>query len=183
MAEHGGYGWKPDTPDSRDRQFAPALDPATTALPPSVDLRGANMPDVYDQGQLGSCTGNAWAALMQFERRRLGHTPDFVPARLFVYYEERVIEHSVGRDSGAQLRDGAKVLAGYGAPPETDWPYDISTFTQAPTAPTPATTHPMARTTPLPATGLDEFPLVATALAGGAVGSVMVAVTRRHRRA
>jgi C1A family cysteine protease len=134
MAEHGGYGWKPDSADSRDYHFAPALDPATTALPPSVDLRGSNMPDVYDQGQLGSCTGNAWAALMQFERRRLGHTPDFVPARLFIYYEERVIENSVGQDSGAQLRDGAKALANNGAPPETDWPYDISTFTEAPTA-------------------------------------------------
>ena len=134
MPEHGGYGWKPDTPDSRDYQFAATLDPATVALPATVDLRGPNMPDVYDQGQLGSCTANAWGALMQFERRRLGHTPDFVPARLFIYYQERVIEHSVAQDSGAQLRDGAKALAGSGAPPETDWPYDISTFAHAPSA-------------------------------------------------
>ncbi len=106
---------------------------AAAPLPAVTDLRGALMPPVYDQGQLGSCTANAWAALMQYERRRLGHTPDFNPARLFIYFQERTIEHTVSQDSGAQLRDGAKALAKVGAPPEADWPYDITTFSHRPT--------------------------------------------------
>jgi C1A family cysteine protease len=133
MPDTHGYGWNPDAPDDRDYHLASPAPEAVANLPKSVDLRGPNMPDVYDQGQLGSCTANAAAGLMQYERRKAGHAPDFVPARLFVYYEERVIEGTVGEDSGAQLRDAAKVLATSGVCPETDWPYDISTFTRPPT--------------------------------------------------
>jgi C1A family cysteine protease len=133
MGQHGGYGWKPDPLDVRDHHLAPLAPWIGARLPRKVDLRGPNMPDVYDQGQLGSCTANAAGALLQFERRKAGHTPDFVPARLFVYYQERVLDGTVGQDSGAYLRDAAKVLATFGACPETDWPYDISTFTQKPT--------------------------------------------------
>jgi len=85
------YGWKPDVPDARDFTLEPAGLSAAAPLPAVTDLRGALMPPVYDQGQLGSCTANAWAALMQYERRRLGHTPDFNPARLFIYFQERTI--------------------------------------------------------------------------------------------
>jgi hypothetical protein len=33
---------------------------------------------------------------------------DFVPSRLFIYYNERAIEGNVGVDSGAYIRDGIK---------------------------------------------------------------------------
>jgi C1A family cysteine protease len=100
-------------------------------LPPKVDLR-PHCPPPYDQGQLGSCTGNAIAGAVQFEREKQHLTPDFVPSRLFIYYGERVIEGTVGTDSGAQIRDGIKVVAQQGVPPETDWPYDITKFAQKP---------------------------------------------------
>jgi C1A family cysteine protease len=58
----------------------------------------------------------------------------FVPSRLFIYYNERVLEHTVNSDSGAQIRDGMKVVAKQGAPPETDWPYDIAKFADKPPA-------------------------------------------------
>ena len=32
-------------------------------------------------------------------------------SRLFIYYNERVIEHTVESDSGAMIRDGVKSLA------------------------------------------------------------------------
>ena len=92
-----------------------------------MDLR-PECPAVYDQGQLGSCTGNAIAAAVQFDRMKQKLTPDFVPSRLFIYYCERVIEGTVGSDAGAQIRDGIKVVAKKGAPPEKDWPYDIAKF-------------------------------------------------------
>ncbi len=126
----GHYGWVPDLPDQRDLTYAaPAM--FLTALPTSVDLR-SGCPDVYDQGQLGSCTGNAIAGAIQFDqiKQKLN---DFVPSRLFIYYNERVVEHTVDSDSGAQIRDGIKVVAKYGAPPEDpDWPYDISKFRDKP---------------------------------------------------
>ena len=53
-----------------------------------------------------------------------------MPSRLFIYYNERVIEGTVGSDAGAQIRDGIKVVAKQGVPPETDWPYDIAKFAQ-----------------------------------------------------
>jgi len=125
----GHYGWVPDLPDHRDLTYAaPAA--FLTALPTSVDLR-SGCPDVYDQGQLGSCTANSIGGAFQFEQLKQ-KVKDFVPSRLFIYYNERVIENTVNSDSGAQIRDGIKVVAKQGAPPETDWPYDINKFAQKP---------------------------------------------------
>jgi C1A family cysteine protease len=83
---------------------------------------------------LGSCTGNAIAGAVQFERKKQHLTPDFVPSRLFIYYNERVIEGSVDNDSGAQIRDGIKVVNKLGVPPEKDWPYHIAKFAEKPPA-------------------------------------------------
>ncbi len=79
-----GYGWRPQLPDVRDKLYAARF---TGPLPHEYDLR-PSMPPVYDQGQLGSCTGNAIAGAMEYEWDRQG-LPDFVPSRLFVYYNER----------------------------------------------------------------------------------------------
>ena len=49
--------------------------------------------------------------------------PSSPPSRLFIYYNERVIEGTVGSDSGAQLRDGIKSVS-RGGRPEPEWPYD-----------------------------------------------------------
>jgi C1A family cysteine protease len=43
-----------------------------------------------------------------------------------------VIEGTVSQDSGAQVRDGIKSVATLGAPPESDWPYNIGEFAQKP---------------------------------------------------
>ncbi len=101
-------------------------------VPPAIDLRGS-CPPVYDQGELGSCTANAIAAAMEFDRKKQ-NLPDFVPSRLFIYYNERVMEGTVPYDAGAQLRDGTKSVANIGAPPESNWPYDIAKFAEKPPA-------------------------------------------------
>lgn len=126
------YGWLRDIPDHRDHLYAAPV-AQLAALPPSIDLRN-QCPPVYDQGQLGSCTGNGIAAVMQFERMKQKLTPDFIPSRLFIYYNERVIEHTVNSDSGAMIRDGIKSVAVQGDCPETEWPYDITKFTNKPTS-------------------------------------------------
>ena len=125
------YGWIPDLPDARDRRFA-APAPAG-ALPPRVDLRD-RCPAVYDQGNLGSCTANAIAGALQFDQDREGLADSFTPSRLFIYYNERVIEGTVNDDAGAMLRDGIKSVARSGAPHEALWPYRISRFRTRPPA-------------------------------------------------
>ena len=126
------YGWAPDLPDVRDHMYAAPME-TTKALPPKIDLR-PHCPPVYDQGQLGSCTGNAIAGAVQFERMKQKLTPNFVPSRLFIYYNERVIENTVATDSGAQIRDGIKVVNKQGVPKEADWPYHIANFAEKPPA-------------------------------------------------
>ena len=124
-----GYGWSPDIPDGRDLMYA-APPEVVTQLPPKVDLRD-QCPGVYDQGQLGSCTANAIAAALEFDQMKQKESPS-TPSRLFIYYNERAIEGTVDSDSGAQIRDGVKSVNQQGAPPETEWPYDISKFRDKP---------------------------------------------------
>jgi len=124
-----GYGWRPDTPDARDHLFA-ARPETVGSLPGVVSLRD-KMPPVYDQGQLGSCTANAIGAALEFSEMQEGDPPS-VPSRLFIYYNERVIEGTVNSDSGAEIRDGIKSVATVGAAPETDWPYEIAKFAEKP---------------------------------------------------
>jgi C1A family cysteine protease len=124
-----GYGWIPDLPDVRDFQFAAAPE-VVKELPPKVDLRD-QCPPVYDQGQLGSCTANAIAAALEFDQMKQ-HEHEFVPSRLFIYYCERQVENTINDDSGAQIRDGIKCVNTIGAPPETDWPYEVSKFREKP---------------------------------------------------
>jgi C1A family cysteine protease len=53
-------------------------------------------------------------------------------SRLYLYYHERLLEGTVNEDSGAQIRDGMKVLNQNGICPEVLDPYVISQFTIAP---------------------------------------------------
>jgi C1A family cysteine protease len=125
------YGWIPDQPDQRDHLYA-APPQYLAELPAKTDLR-AKCPPVYDQGHLGSCTANAIAAAVEFDRMKQGLS-DFVPSRLFIYYNERKIEGTVPTDSGAMIRDGIKSVASDGACPEPEWPYVIANFTTRPPA-------------------------------------------------
>ena len=126
------YGWQPDLPDHRDYRYAPVA-PLPKKLPSKVDLRN-QCPPVYNQGQLGSCTANAISAAYEFEQRRQSMKNDFMPSRLFIYYNERVMEHTVNTDSGAQIRDGIKSVNKLGVCTEKILPYDISAFTLKPSA-------------------------------------------------
>lgn len=58
------YGWLPDIPDKRDHLYSVER---IAALPDSVDLR-PGCPPVYDQLSLGSCTAQAIAAALEFDR-------------------------------------------------------------------------------------------------------------------
>lgn len=123
------YGWRRSLPDRRDYLFS-AKPRVVRSLPEKVSLREA-MPPVYDQGNLGSCTANAVNAVFQFDQLKQ-QVETFIPSRLFVYYNERVIEGTVPYDAGAEMRDSIKAVVQYGVVPEAEWPYDVSRFAEAP---------------------------------------------------
>ncbi len=126
----GGHalGYLPDIKDQRDFLYVPQL--AVETLPSSVDLTNFCSP-VEDQGKLGSCTANALVGNLELLEVKSGQAYTDL-SRLFVYYNERVIEHSTAYDSGAFLRDGIKTLAKQGACAEKKWPYNIQKFTKKP---------------------------------------------------
>ncbi|MDR3559121.1 MAG: C1 family peptidase, partial [Candidatus Pacebacteria bacterium] len=128
MKNKNRYGWKPDTPDQRDFKFIARK----IKIPKSVDWRDG-MPSVYNQGDLGSCTANAIAAAVDYERKKQGER--FIsPSRLFIYYNERAMENTVQSDAGASIRDGIKSVKNQGDCPEKEWLYVISKFKIKPAA-------------------------------------------------
>jgi C1A family cysteine protease len=96
-------------------------------LPVSVDLTNGFLP-AFDQGALGSCTGQALSALYWFRANKNRYRW----SRLFIYYTERLIEGTVNYDSGATIFDGIKALKKYGVCREKLWEHDISKFKLVP---------------------------------------------------
>lgn len=126
------YGWVPDLPDHRDYLYS-VVRKVPKVLPKSVDLRSLCSP-VENQGDMGSCTANALVGNLEFLEKKDKIKKFANLSRLFIYYNERAIEHSVNSDSGAMIRDGIKTLAKQGVCPETIWPYNIAQFKKKPTA-------------------------------------------------
>lgn len=121
------YGWVPSSKTPTNFYEVPHM----IALPRSIDLQD-QCPEVYNQGDLGSCTANAAAGLAQFlmKKEKLGN---WMPSRLALYYWNRLQEGTVGEDSGASLHDAMNSMVKYGVPHESLWPYNVSKFTVKPT--------------------------------------------------
>lgn len=111
-------------------RYSRRLQGVQAPLPPSVDLRPL-CPPVYDQGNLGSCTANAIAGAYAFERIEAS-LPSLMPSRLFIYWNERVMEGTAPEDSGAYGGDGITSLEQIGVPDESLWPYDVTQFAVQP---------------------------------------------------
>jgi C1A family cysteine protease len=121
------YHWTKDKPDSRDYKYTLT----GSSQPNIVDLR-PYCSAIENQGNLGSCTGQAIAGAIELLNKREGRTLD--ASRLFIYYYERLLEGTVNYDSGAYIRDGIRATYNYGAPLESLWPYNITKFKTAPSS-------------------------------------------------
>lgn len=121
-------GWIPDLPDARDHKFSAPVIPVV--IPPTHNV-AFQLPEIYDQGPLGSCTANASGAALAYTLTRQ-HLAPITPARLFIYYNTRMIERTVAYDAGATIRNSIKSLKLYGACPEGDYPYDVGKFRDRP---------------------------------------------------
>lgn len=124
------YGWNKQPIDPRDFKYQEYRS-EFGALAPVYDLT-PQIPFIYDQGQLGSCTGNGTAKAIRCARRKAG-LPDFDPSRLALYYNARRLEGDISQDAGANIRDVVKGANLWGYAPESEWPYDISKFSDTPT--------------------------------------------------
>jgi len=122
--------WKPDIPDHRDLYFSGTLAsrPPATVLPLFVDRLGLGN-RIEDQGNLGSCTGNAATSALEIVTK----SPTQL-SRLMAYYNARALEGTVSYDAGAYIRDAIKGLAKFGCCNETLWPYLIAKFRTRPVA-------------------------------------------------
>jgi C1A family cysteine protease len=120
------YGWAPDKYDVRDTR----LYFTNHQSDDNVDLR-SKCPDVYDQGNLGSCTAQAICFAYEFNQMKQNEPDPFIPSRLFLYYNERKMEDTTTTDSGAQIRDGMHCIS-KGVCKESDWPYLIPNFAVKP---------------------------------------------------
>lgn len=130
------YTWIKQRLDVRDRNIkhlAQIRKFSDAPLPSKVSNR-KYCPAVFDQGQLGSCTGNAWSGLLGYNECLNGKGGKLYRdrSRLFIYYNERVIENTVDVDSGAELRDGVRAIANLGVCNEGEWKYNIEQFTVKP---------------------------------------------------
>jgi C1A family cysteine protease len=131
-------GWIPDYPDFRDYteetediksilkptglrlQIAGKRSGERTSIPASEDLREWCSP-VEDQGQIGSCTAQAGAGIIEYyERKSFGRHIE--ASRLFLYKVTRNLMKMKG-DTGAYLRTTIGAMVLFGVPPEEYWPY------------------------------------------------------------
>lgn len=123
---HPKYGWRPDTPDSRDIYIR---------LPSvynekNVDLRSELMPPVYNQGDISSSVANAvlssWTYDTNKKNQKTNTLTEIEPSRLFVYLNQRIIDGTTELDVGGSIRDSLKVLNGVGVCREEQFPYNTT---------------------------------------------------------
>ena len=110
------YGFRKDVNFKHDFETITKVDGIT--LPPKWSLV-QDMPPVYDQGSIGSCTANALSGAIQFIEKAKS-----VPSRLFLYYNERALQGSTQQDSGSTIGTGITALINWGICNEILWPYE-----------------------------------------------------------
>jgi len=117
------FKWKPEVADHRDKLFTAS---SAVILPDYIAPLSVNN-QVEDQGQLGSCTGNAATTALEII---LGTGVQY--SRLMAYYTARKIENNTKYDDGAYIRDVIKGICKYGVATEAVWPYIIERFARKP---------------------------------------------------
>jgi C1A family cysteine protease len=123
-------GWRRPLPGQSALEQLPHANVDGISIKSSVDPR-KKMPPALDQGQLGSCTANATNRAFRYDTIIDGKDCSEL-SRLWTYYFERALEHTLGQgDVGAEGHD-AYTVAKHGIPAETLYPYIIEHFENKP---------------------------------------------------
>jgi C1A family cysteine protease len=133
----GYMGWKPDQVDDRDFLYIPTFRVpwGSEARLRTVATKDGYWNKVYDQGQTGSCTANAVAAVLAFElnrsnRTKAGDAGSLSPSRSFIYYNARKgyatddddDEQEIVPDDGSEIRLAMRSLQRFGVCDDASWP-------------------------------------------------------------
>lgn len=113
--------------------FTPKF-PSLAELPQEVDwAKGCpNWPAVYDQGQTGSCVGQALKRAAHVLQIRQGFQQVVEPSSMFIYYNAREPEGACDEDAGANICDGLLGMITEGFCSESDWTLNPSFITVEP---------------------------------------------------
>lgn len=117
-----------DTEPATKKKFKVTAENFT--VPRHIDLRSKCSP-IENQGDLGACTGHAIIGALEY-LENLEHEHFVRLSRMFVYYNERMLEATTKKDAGAQIADGIRVISAYGACKEELWPYKPKHFKHRP---------------------------------------------------
>lgn len=127
------YGFVQSPPQPEDPNFSshPAF-VLSSLVPTSFDLRN-QMPVVFDQGPLESCTSNAACAAFEFDMKDQ-HESVIYLSRLFQYYNQRALDGNADKNVGSSNRAAILAFSLYGVCSDHLWPYIVSQFAVKPTA-------------------------------------------------
>ena len=89
-------------------------------------------PFVYDQGQIGSCVANSSCLVFINSLNKIRPQNNFLPSRLFVYYNARKMEGCESQDSGCIIRDAFKSINKEGLSQEKYCKYNETRFAKKP---------------------------------------------------
>lgn len=101
----------------------------TIVLPDSFSLQ-SEMPPVWNQLNTSSCTAHAAGAAFEHRLKHMGI--EFTPSRLFLYYNERLLEGDTSQDNGATIRDSMVALQNWGDLNESQWPFQTDNMFKQP---------------------------------------------------
>ena len=121
--------WKPSPPDERDFKFSNSFLQFDASILPATSIIDT-LPEVYDQGEIGSCVFNSSGMSVLYQSRLQNR--EIFPSRLFGYWNTRELEGTVNEDSGAYIRDAFKILNKVGTCKESTWPYNTDEFLTKP---------------------------------------------------
>lgn len=95
------------------------------ALPTSIDLRPVTA--IYNQANCGSCVTHSIIEAFEYLDK------NFRGSKLFGYYNARIAQGTPPEeDSGCTLSGAIQCCIKQGIAPDSDWPYDVSKFSEKP---------------------------------------------------
>ncbi|HUV85156.1 MAG TPA: C1 family peptidase, partial [Methanosarcinales archaeon] len=88
------------------------------------------MPNVYDQEDIGSCVANGVCLDIKYRYKLQGG--EFEPSRLFEYWNARCLTRDCYEDTGTTIRNGMKAAKKWGICEEQYWIYETDKFAVKP---------------------------------------------------
>lgn len=109
------YGWKPGANTKNGENYTP---PALfTPLPEEFDLKDKFTQPHQSQLYIPSCVSHAIGSLIYYRTSNIA-------SRLFIYYNSRLLEGTVGKLVGTTIESGIQSLSKWGWCNEDAWKYD-----------------------------------------------------------